>query len=238
MTKRAKTKRAKTTKREKLPPVAAPWPIEGLPLREAFERVLASTTQRADRVAAERTWAGLRAAAASAAAGDAYRVAIRRAEQRMQETWRACWSHFLKAWVNGDFIIQGRPANPRKPRETIDPAAARYLGVYKLDQSILRDHANGELLYDALVLPARSETSQPILAAADHNREPDHNREAGQSRSQKLIREIAQKLFPCGYDHISNNDLIAAIAQHSKDNKTPLSAGRDTFLRALGRRRG
>jgi hypothetical protein len=233
------TKRAKTTKREKLPLDDPPWPIEGLPLREAFERVLASTTQRADQAAAERTFAGLRAAAASAAADDAYRVPIRRAEQRMQETWRACWDHFLKAWGNGDFIIAGRPANPRKPRETIDPAAASYAAVQSLKDSVLRiESETSETFYDVRVLPARSETAQPILAAADHDREPDHNREPGQSRAQILIREIAQKLFPRGYDHISNNDLIAAIVQHSKDNKTPLSAGRDTFLRALGRRRG
>jgi hypothetical protein len=57
------------------------------------------------------------------------------------------------------------------------------------------------------------------------------------SRAQELIKRVAREEFPGGYDNISPARIIDRVSRKIKQMgvKIPL---RDTFLRALGRRRG
>jgi hypothetical protein len=57
------------------------------------------------------------------------------------------------------------------------------------------------------------------------------------SRKQRLIRQITAEEFPGGHDQIEIGEIIKRVGDRLQRERI-LVPGRDTFLRALGRRKG
>jgi hypothetical protein len=57
------------------------------------------------------------------------------------------------------------------------------------------------------------------------------------SRKQRLIRQITAEEFPGGHDQIEIGEIIKRVGDRLQRQRI-LVPGRDTFLRALGRRKG
>jgi hypothetical protein len=57
------------------------------------------------------------------------------------------------------------------------------------------------------------------------------------SRKQWLIQQITAKEFPGGHDQIEIGEIIKRVGDRLQRQRIPVP-GRDTFLRALGRRKG
>ena len=57
------------------------------------------------------------------------------------------------------------------------------------------------------------------------------------SRKQRLIRQITAEEFPGGHDQIEIGEIIKRVGDRLQRQRIPVP-GRDTFLRALGRRKG
>jgi hypothetical protein len=57
------------------------------------------------------------------------------------------------------------------------------------------------------------------------------------SRKQWLIQQITAEEFPGGHDQIESGEIIKRVGDRLQRQRIPVP-GRDTFLRALGRRKG
>jgi hypothetical protein len=57
------------------------------------------------------------------------------------------------------------------------------------------------------------------------------------SRKQLLIQQITAEEFPGGHDQIESGEIIKRVGNRLQRLRIPVP-GRDTFLRALGRRKG
>ena len=73
------------------------------------------------------------------------------------------------------------------------------------------------------------------LKSSEHRPE-DKSRKRG-SRKQEAIKQTASEKWPHGYESVETGEIIKAVGDSLKARGIPVPK-RDTFLRALGRRKG
>jgi hypothetical protein len=75
-------------------------------------------------------------------------------------------------------------------------------------------------------------------AISDVGRQPNSTApRKKKSRKQRSIRQITAEEFPGGHDQIEIGEIIKRVGDRLQRQRIPVP-GRDTFLRALGRRKG
>jgi hypothetical protein len=78
--------------------------------------------------------------------------------------------------------------------------------------------------------------TQPSMPAAEPILPPDKPARKRRSPEHELIRQLADGIWPGGYEHVGSKQLIKKVSDALKKKNLPVPK-RDVFLRALGRRK-
>jgi hypothetical protein len=114
----------------------------------------------------------------------------------------------------------------------VEPSRGGLVPVsYRPDVQLFREHALFAWGPDVERLWPTASRANPSEPRADDK--PRRKR----PRAYQLIRDIADELWPDGYEHIDNPEIIKRVGdEYNKRNLRP--PNRDRVLRALGRRKG